>query len=82
MRRERTAQAQKTLPPEQAGNSEGETGESRASRASETRRVGAEGTVAGEYLFRNRRVRTIAEGGETWFFATDVCEVLEHTNPR
>ena len=33
------------------------------------------------YDFDGRQVRTVQKGGEVWFVATDVCAVLEHTNP-
>jgi hypothetical protein len=63
-------------------NNAAETEENQASSATSPRHIGGEGTVSGEFSFQGHPVRTIALEGETWFYATDVCDVLEHTNPR
>ena len=79
---EQTARVGKTFPAEQALNETAETEEKQSSNTTSPRQIGGEGTVSGEYSFQGRPVRTIVQDGETWFYATDVCDVLEHTNPR
>jgi len=34
------------------------------------------------FTFNGSNLRTTMRNGETWFVASDVCEVLEHSNPR
>lgn len=78
---EQTARTGKTFPAEHAMNEIAETEEKQSSKDTASRQIGGEGTVSGEYSFQNRPVRTLTVQGETWFVATDVCAVLEHSDP-
>ena len=82
MKQEQAPEDGNTFPAGQTENCGGDPAANRPSSAGPPRRIEADGAIVGEHFFQNRRVRTIARDGETWFFAADVCEVLEHTNPR
>jgi prophage antirepressor-like protein len=79
---ERETRAGKTFRAEQAMNLGAETEEAQASSALAPRFIGGEGAVSADHLFQNRKVRTLTLLGETWFWATEVCEVLQIRSPR
>jgi hypothetical protein len=78
---EQTSGAGRTFPSEQTVNSVPETEAAQLVSATSPRQIGGEGTVSGEYSFQDRPVRTLTVQGEIWFVATDVCAVLEHSDP-
>lgn len=72
----------KTFRAEHVMNVGAETEEAQASCALAPRFIGGEGAVSADHLFQNRKVRTLTLLGETWFWATEVCEVLQIRDPR
>jgi hypothetical protein len=82
MKRERTIRTGTTFPVGQGGNCTTEPEEAQAATTGHARGVETDRAVFGEYFFQNRRLRTISTEGETWFFAAEVCEVLEIANTR
>jgi BRO family, N-terminal domain len=79
---EQDPRAGKKVRAEQATNDTAETEEKQSSSAASHRQLDGEGAVSGEYSFQNHPVRTLTTQGETWFRASEVCEVLEIVNPR
>lgn len=82
MKHEQVGQDVKAFPMDRAVNDVAETEEKQSSSAATPRQIGGEGMVSGEYSFQSQRVRTLTMHGGTWFWASEVCEVLEIVNAR
>jgi hypothetical protein len=78
---ERTDQNGKPFPSEHTENVAAEAEPKQNTRNSTLRQISALEAISGEYSFQNHRVRTLVVSGDTWFVVTDVCSVLEHSDP-